>query len=288
MTKLNPQGLARGDKGFMSSMVPPPGHVFVSVDLAAGEPSVSAHYSQDKNYYDACFGMVGKEPYYDGDLLRCDDIYIMTMSRSPIGKQKVKELFDNGINNVPFVEQWMLDKEVIQKKVLKKERALHKAMCLGLGYGMGAKKLVKQAYDAGEIVSLADAKAFFKVYWEIFSGMYVLGKRLEAQYKRQGYLVNDFGYRLIPREGYKCLNYFIQSSVSGLIAVLFQKFKYLCPWAQLVTIIHDEALYSVPIDRVDEAKTLMDRAMASVNEDLKWSIKIRNGWAVGDSLFTAK
>lgn len=75
MTKLNIQGLARGDKGLMSSMIPPPGHVFVSVDLAAGEPSVSAHYSQDRNYFDACFGMVGKEPYYDGDLLRCDDIH---------------------------------------------------------------------------------------------------------------------------------------------------------------------------------------------------------------------
>lgn len=130
MAKLNPQGLARGDKGLMSSMIPPPGHVFVSVDLAAGEPSVSAHYSQDKNYYDACFGMVGKEPYYDGDLLRCDDIYIMTMSRSPIGKHKVRALFEGGVNGVPFVEQWMLDKEVIQKKALKKERALHKAMCL--------------------------------------------------------------------------------------------------------------------------------------------------------------
>lgn len=160
--------------------------------------------------------------------------------------------------------------------------------CLGLGYGMGAKKLVKQAYDAGEIVSLADAKAFFKVYWEIFSGMHVLGKRLEAQYKRQGYLVNDFGYRLIPREGYKCLNYFIQSSVSGIIAVLFQKFKYLCPWAKFVTVIHDELIYSLPIDRVDEAKALMYRAMASVNDDLKWTVKIRNGWSVGDSLFTAK
>ena len=37
--RLNIQGLARREKGLMSALVPKEGHVFVSIDLSAGEPT---------------------------------------------------------------------------------------------------------------------------------------------------------------------------------------------------------------------------------------------------------
>lgn len=294
MAKLNPQGLARGHKGLMSALVPPPGHVFVSIDLASGEPTVTSHYSQDKNYMAANFGMVGKEPYYDGKTLMIDDIYLMVMSRSPIGSDRLKEAWEAKYDGLTFVEQWAKDKEYIQKKVLKKERQLHKILALGLSYSMGPKKLVKQARDSGFTLSPKVAKTFYDCYWELFSGVYRFGKVLEKEFEETGYLVNDFGYRLKPAESYKCLNYFIQSSVSGIISVLYSKFFSICNNLQnvnpiyFVTIIHDEIIISVPEDRLNEAKTLMEQAVASLNEDLGWSVKIRTGWAPGRNLFEAK
>jgi hypothetical protein len=272
----------------MSTLLPPPGYVFVSIDLASGEPSVTSHYSQDKNYMAANFGMVSKDPYYEGKTLMIDDIYLMVMSRSPIGSDRLKEAWEAKYEGLTFVEQWAKDKEVIQKKVLKKDRQLHKILALGLSYSMGPKKLVKQARDNGFTLSPKAARAFYDCYWELFSGVYRFGKVLEKEYETTGYLVNDFGYRLKPAEGYKCLNYFIQSSVSGIIAVLYSKFFSICNFADFVTIIHDEIIIAVPIEREPEAKTLMGRAVASLNEDLGWTINIRTGWAVGKNLYEAK
>jgi DNA polymerase I-like protein with 3'-5' exonuclease and polymerase domains len=288
MAKLNAQGLARGHKGLMSALLPPKGHVFVSCDLAQGEPVATSHYSQDKNYFDACFGMVGKDPYYDKNLLRIDDIYLMVMSVSPVGKERIRALFDAPIEGKSFVQRWREDKEYIQKKLLKKERQLHKILALGLSYSMGPKKLVKQARDNGFTLTPKEARAFYDNYWELFAGVYRFGKTLEKEYEEQGYLVNEFGYRLKPSESYKCLNYFIQSTVSGIIAVLYSKFFSICDFALYVAIIHDEIIFSVPEDRANEAKSLMEKAVESLNEDLGWTVQVRTGWVVGRNLFEAK
>ena len=84
-TKLNPQGLARKDRALLSAVLPSPGHTFVSCDLSSGEPTCTAHYSQDKNYHDATFGMVGIPPYYAKDVLKIDNLYLTVMSVSPHG-----------------------------------------------------------------------------------------------------------------------------------------------------------------------------------------------------------
>ncbi len=287
--KLNAQGLARGHKGLMSALVPPPGEMFVSCDLSSGEPTVTSHYSGDKNYRDACFDMVGKDPYYDGGLLRIDDIYLMVMSQSPFGKDRLREVVESTFDGLTFVQQWQKDKEHIQKKVLKKERALHKALALGISYSMGPKKLVKVASDNGHPIGLQVAKGFYNAYWETFSGVYALGERLKKVLAEKGYLVNDFGYRLVPKEDYKALNYFIQSSVSGIINVLYQLFfKQYAPYCKFVTVIHDELIFSCPVDRLTEAKEAMKNSEKGLNNMLNWTVNVRVGWAQGEDLYSAK
>ncbi len=91
---LNVQGLARKEQGLLSYVLPEEGFSFVSVDLGAGEPSVTSHFSKDKNYYAACFGMVGKAPYYDQQgVLQIDDIYLAGASVAPTGKQSYPRRF---------------------------------------------------------------------------------------------------------------------------------------------------------------------------------------------------
>ena len=288
MARLNVQGLARGDKGLMSTIVTHPGQTIVSIDLASGEPTVTTHYSQDPNYYAASFGMVGKAPFYDpSGLLQISDIYLMTMSKSPMGAQRMREVFNTPWDGLTFGEQWLKDDEKI-KKFLKPERAFHKTLCLGLGYGMGPKKMVKSAYEKGYELSLEHAQQFHKVYWTTFKGVKSFAQWCTRQVENRGYIVNEFGYRCTPQP-FKAYNAFIQSSVSGIMHVFGRELIPLLPkHSRYLTCIHDELLISVPTEQLEDAFKAKEQATEILNDTLAWSVKIRTGWAPGKDWYTAK
>lgn len=285
--------MARKEERLMGCLIPDPGYVFISADLSAGEPTIITHFSKDPYYTAATFDMVGKAPYYDEHgILMIDDIYLMGMSVSPMGKDIIKGLFELKIFSYPtesltFAEQWTRNKQPILDLV-KSERAFHKILILGLGYSMGPRHMVESAFKAGYELSLQDARNFFKAYWKLFKEVKGLARVLEEQFKRTGYLVNPFGYRLLPDKSYKSLNYFIQSSVSGLINVLITKFFAICSEAKFVTIIHDELICQIPLEKSEEIKKLFFTAVESLNEDLNWDVKVRCGWKEGGSLYEAK
>lgn len=285
---INVQGLSRKEPRLMRCIAARPDHTFVSIDLSAGEPTVTTHYSKDKMYRLATFDHVGKEPYYLDDTLVIDDIYLMGMSVSPIGAKVLRSIFDTYRDeHGSFVESWVRDPDKV-KTFLKNQRAFHKILILGLGYGMGPKKMVVSAAKANHQLELKDAKRFFTNYWELFHGVKALGDRLSSQYRESGLLVNDFGFRLHPDKDYKALNYFIQSTVSGIMAALCWKYGVVCPKARFVTVIHDELIYEIPTADLPEAKVLWQAAVKSLNEDLAWDVNIRTGWAEGRTFYEAK
>jgi hypothetical protein len=128
--RLNAQGLARRDKGLMDKIVSEPGRTLVSIDLSAGEPSVTANFSNDTNYRWATLDGVGKAPKYVNNVLMIDDIYLMTASASPMFSDTIREAFDRDWDGKTFVEQWLADSEAI-KGALKKTRQISKILCLG-------------------------------------------------------------------------------------------------------------------------------------------------------------
>jgi hypothetical protein len=280
---LNIQGLARKEKGLMGAMVPRPGSVFVSIDLAAGEPTVVAHYSQDRLYRAAAFDMVGKKPYLDGDLLVIDDPYLMFASISPIGSKEVKRAIDNGL-----IDCWLTESERF-KSDLKKTRAFHKTVFLAKMYGQGARGTVNFAADQGEHLEFQTSKTLHHQFWfELFSGVRMLGERLEVQFKRQGFLLNEFGYRMVPERESLALNYTIQSSVSGIIKLFDEFVLEEAPWATWVTVIHDEQVWEVPAERLEEFRQAVQRATQRLNDFLNWTVEIRTGFAPGNNLYEAK
>lgn len=286
---LNIQAMARREKRLMGSILPDPGHVFVSVDLSAGEPSVITHFSKDPYYRAAIFDMVGKAPYYDADgVLMIDDIYLMGMSISPMGRDTIRQVFDNEtFNGMSFSQAWLVNADLIKTR-LKAERAFHKILILGIGYAMGPDKMALSAFKQGFDLTPQDARKFFKAYWGLISQVKDLNDTLTDVATKTGYLINPFGYRCVPDPLYKSLNYFIQSSINGLIAILCAKFFTICQDAKFVTIIHDEILFQIPIEKAEAAKELMDRAVDSLNDDLGWTVKIRTGWVTGKDMYEAK
>ncbi len=285
---LNVQGLSRRNKLLMSSIVADPGYSFVSIDLSAGEPTVTTHFSKDPMYKAATFDMAGKEPYYQGNVLMIDDIYLMGMSVSPMGKHKLRDAFYTGTyEGMSFSEAWVKDADLV-KKQLSEDRAFHKILILGLGYAMGPKHMVESAHKAGFQLTLKEAKGFFKEYWDLFKDVRALSDNLTSIFNKYGSLTNPFGYRLLPDPDYKALNYFIQSTVSGIINALCIKFFDACPYAHFVTVIHDEVILQVPQEKLAEAKVLWENAVTELNGELNWSVKIRTGWKEGKDFYEAK
>lgn len=290
---LNVQGLARRDKRLMGAMVADPDHTLVSIDLSAGEPTIITHFTNDYYYRQATFGMVGKAPYYDeAGVLLIDDIYLMGMSVSPLGKTKLRSVFSETFTtprgeSLTASEQWVRDPDVVKVR-LKNERAFHKVLILGIGYEMGPKKMVQAALQAGHILGIKDAKAFHQAYWDLFKNVRTFGRMKQIQFERDGVLINPFGFRLLPDKPHKCLNYFIQSSINGVMNILCGKYFVIYPAAKLLTIIHDEILINVPTAALETARTEFDRCVDSLNEDLGWSVKIRCGWKEGKDLYEAK
>lgn len=288
--RLNPQGLARKDKPLMSAIVPDDGEVFVSCDLSSGEPTCTAHYSRDQNYYDCTFGMVGRAPYYTpSGILKIDNIYYSVMSISPMGKAIVLDMFNAKYGGASFADSWA--DEAFRDKVkdsIKAQYAFHKIGTLGMGYGMGPRKFQQTAYDNGHVISFTDAKGFFNAYWGLFPDVRRFADLAAAGFKAKGYMVNDFGYRLIPDQPYKAFNYFIQSSVSGIMHVLCSVFFALAPYATFLLVIHDEVIFSCPKERVEEARAAMKQAEERLNQMLGWRVRVRVGFAVGNNLYEAK
>lgn len=287
--RLNIQALGRKEEGLMRQLIPNPGRIFVSIDLSAGEPTVVSHYSQDKNFISANFGMVGKEPYYDEKgVLQIDDMYLMGASVSPTGRAKMRQAFCKMYDGLTFAQQWVKDPEVI-KQDLKTLRAFHKIIILALMYGLKPAGMVNLASDNGYVLSFKDAKMFHKTFWDfLFPGVRDLSERLQAQLKMKGALINAFGYRMQPERESLSLNYMIQSSVSGVMKVFETKLFWAAKYAEYVTTIHDETIAEIPVDKLDEFREDVKAATDSLNKDLGWTVKIRTGFAPGADLFAAK
>ena len=283
---LNIQGLSRRNQLFMQNFKADEGMILVSQDLVAGEPTATTHYSKDYNYKMATFDMVGKEPYYEDGILYCDDLYLMVASVSPFTSGLIKQLCSQAWPAGTFFQQWVTDVEVIKKK-LKKERVLTKMLCLGLSYGMGARKLQQTAIEIGADVSLADCRKFHKTYWGLFHGVADFAKQCQDTVESQGYILNEFGYRSVC-DPHKAFNALIQSTISGIINAYTKEFFGACKWSKFVTIIHDEVIYQVPKDKVKETREISDKVLEGLNKVLEWGILIRMGFAVGNNFYEAK
>lgn len=272
---VNLLALARRDPGLMTPFVADPGRTFVSCDFSSLEPSISAHFSADPYYSYATFGGIGKLPYVDGEgVLMIDDVYLMTASVMPGFGITVRSFFANQDN----CRLWLTNREAITgDKLITPIRNKAKPACLGFNYGMSAKRFVTQSYEAGNNVTLSEARLMHSAYWDLFAGVKTLSKKLEAMLKKHGNIVNPFGYRLTP-EPHKGYNAFIQSSASGVVDIMAMEFFAACKDARFICFVHDEIIFDIPDDRLASALKIKDECVDKLNKTLGFSIPMRLGW----------
>ncbi len=276
---LNILALDRRDKGFMETLLADPGQTLVSVDLVAGEPTVVANFSQDARYRWATVDGVGKKPYFDSQsVLMIDDIYLMFASCTPIGSTAFQNF---------NADEWLENPEEVKKKY-KKIRNLHKVAALGLSYTMGPTKLQKTFFEAGYDYDEDICKMVYNSYWALFSDVKRFSDMLGSAVKRNKHLVNPFGFRCYPSSPRLAFNYFCQSTVNGIMGYLTTAIEGQAPYVDLITTIHDENIYSVPTELVEEFRVQLDAALVDLNRELNWSVPIRCGWVAGSNFYEAK
>jgi hypothetical protein len=265
------------------------GEVIIASDLISAEPSVTANYSKDPNYLDATLNMIGKRPFYNKDgLLKIDDIYLMVASRFPSWAIEVRQAFEAYYDGVQGYDLWLTNPEYLQKKVLKNVRSKSKTLSLSLAYGVGVNRMTLVAQQNQFDLSMAEAKAFKKLYWATFPLVKSLSNKLASDYKLTGVLQNDFGYCLYPSSDYKVLNSLIQSSVSGIIDLFNVLFFTRCPEAIYYLIIHDEVIFSVKEENVEKVRSFYYKCVDELNQLLGWSVPIRFGWESSKTFYIGK
>ncbi len=285
---VNVQALSRRDPGLMTTLLPDPGYIFVSIDATGGEPTVLTQYTKDFYYRYFCFDGVGKKPYYDGDVLMIDDIYLGFASVCDLFSAELRKVFDTWTyQGRSFADQWTIDPEKC-KDALKSLRKNAKWIALAMGYGLGPKTLYKKGIEAGLKVTTKLCRQAFQAYWSLFAGIKGYATRLEEHTELHGWFQNDFGYRFVPTEKRKSFNGMIQSSVSSIFHWYSDLVEIKAPYSRYVTTIHDENIYQIPKDLVETFRQDVLEVADHMNEQLQWDVKLRFGYAVGDNLFTAK
>jgi DNA polymerase I-like protein with 3'-5' exonuclease and polymerase domains len=284
---VNLLALARRDETFMRVWQPDPGRIFVSCDFSSLEPSITAHFSGDPYYRYATFDGIGKLPHFDhNDVLMIDDIYLMTASVMP-GVGVTICAFFRDMDNCKL---WLSNREAITgHKIIKPIRAKAKTACLGFGYSMGAPKFARQAYEAGMLVTLSEARGMHKAYWDLFREVKVFSKKLSALVNKNGSIVNPMGYRLTP-EPHKAFNAYIQSTASGVLDLFCLDFFDRCKDARLIANIHDESVFDIPNtqESIADCRKAHMESVQQVNDILQWTISMRMSFQLASSFAEMK
>lgn len=284
--KVNLPALARKHKQFMKCFQPRPGNVFISQDVVSLEPTITAEFSKDPLYRYAVYEGIGKPAHMSRGILMIDDVYLMTASFLPHTKDGAQRFYEAG-----ELANWHLltedDRDPIKDKCKKTVRNPAKTAALGLGYGMGWRKLQKTSGEAGFPISAEVAKATKDAYWKNFEGLAALRDYLSWEIKKKGATVNPFGYRLTP-EPHKAFNAYIQSSASGVMDVYGRFVLHGKSPILFVACIHDEYIFEIPESYVDEFKERSKTAVKDLNDALGWECPIRFGTKIGNNFSELK
>lgn len=284
--KVNLPALARKHRLFMSGFQARPGNVFVSQDVVSLEPTITAEFSKDPLYRYAVYEGIGKPVSMSRGILMLDDVYLMTASFLPHTKDGALKFYESGA-----LDNWHLltedERDPIKDKCKKTVRNPAKTAALGLGYGMGWRKLQKTSGEAGFPISAEVAKATKDAYWKNFEGLAALRDYLSWEIKKKGAVVNPFGYRLTP-EPHKAFNAYIQSSASGVLDIYGRFLLHDRPWINFVALIHDEILVEIPENCVDEFKFISAEAVKDLNGALGWECPIRFGTKIAKTFAEVK
>lgn len=266
-------------KAVMSLFTARPGNVWVDLDFAALEPTVTAEFTGDRNMQ-----------FIYGNGSPPNDIYLFVGAQIPgrIGEAIRATGFD------PYNPT----KETLAKakKECKSERAICKTVVLACAYGAGANK-VNATLEADNIyLPEHEVKAVWNTYWDTFADVKRFGYKLQEEWSRNGgYILNGMGRPMCVTEDYKkdLLNRFIQSTghdilIEYILIVCEELDRREIPWQPNILDFHDAMSVEVPEKYGEQVSKLFLECVDTLNDRLQGTIKLRGTPMIGVNLAETK
>lgn len=266
-------------KAVMSLFQARPGNVWVDLDFAALEPTVTAEFTGDKNMQ-----------FIYGNGAGPSDIYLFVGAQIP-GR------IGDAIRATGF-DPYNPTKETLAraKKECKSERSVCKTVVLACGYGAGVNK-VNATLEADNIyLPEHEVRQVWETYWNTFADVKKFGYTLESEWRRNGgYILNGLGRPMCVTEDYKkdLLNRFIQSTghdilIEYILIVAEELDRSGIPWQPSILDWHDATAVEVPEKYGEQVAKLFLKCVDILNDKLQGTIKLRGTPMIGVNLAETK
>lgn len=263
----------------MSKFIARPGHVFVDLDVASLEPTVTTEFSNCPNM----------EKIYGSNASPYQDFYLFIASTIPGMRERVMSA---GYNPDSPTKEGTAN----CKKVCKADRNACKIVALACAYGGGVNKVMQILEEQNIFMGFPEVEAIHRGYWELFAVVKDFGRSLLFEWKRnKGYILNGIGRPMAVTEKYNrdLLNRFVQSTGHDI----FVKYiRILCdeltragiPYVPIIIDFHDASTVEVPDAYEKQAVEVFARSMDLLNAELNGRIKLKGVPMSGKNLAIVK
>lgn len=246
------------EKIVMKNFVCPPGYVGIHTDLAAIEPTITAHFSEDPYLL---------KVFRDG----LGDIYLdLALDLFPEDEE-----LKNGYN--PRVQ---VTKEV--KERFSRQRKVAKVIQLAVQYTGTGKTVSRNLTRAGIPTTVEKADTYVRAYWRKFRKVAEWQYQLREVNRKDRLLRNVIGRVIrVPDPEYKDLpNRFVQSSahdclVKYVLEIDRLRKEYKVDMRPLLVDCHDSTSWCVREDQVRIGERIFKEALENVNRELDLCVTIK-------------
>jgi DNA polymerase I-like protein with 3'-5' exonuclease and polymerase domains len=246
------------EKAIMRPMRVDEGHIGVHADLAAIEPTITAHYSEDPSLL---------KVFRDG----LGDIYLdLALSLFP----NDKELQDGYNPNIPITAE--------VKKRFERQRKIAKIIQLAVQYTGTGHTVSKNLSKAGEPTTIEQADYYVVAYWKKFEAVALFNRRLHALYAKKGFVKNIIGRIIhVPSPEYKDLpNRLIQSSghdvlVRWVLAIYEHCLIRNIDIKPVLLDCHDSTSNQCPIEQSKDLVAIYQETLQQVQSQIGLSVKLK-------------
>lgn len=242
----------------MKNFICDEGYVGIHMDLAAIEPTITAHYSEDKALL---------KVFRDG----LGDIYL-DLARDIFPTNK--ELQDGYDPRVPISSKI--------KRQFETERSVAKVVQLAVQYTGTGHTVSRKLTQSGIDTSVEQATDYVRAYWRKFRRVAEWQYQLREVNRRDGHLRNVIGRIIrVPDPEYKDLpNRFVQSSAHDVLILIVLEIERLnkernAGMLPVLIDCHDSTSWQAPMAHKELALDIFRQALYNINQQLALSVQVK-------------
>ena len=263
----------------MSKFISRPGHIFVDLDVASLEPTITTEFSKCPNM----------EVIYGSKASPYQDFYLFIASTIPGMRERV---ISAGYNPENPTKEGTAN----CKKVCKADRNACKIVALACAYGGGVNKVMQILEEQNIFMDFHAVESIHRGYWELFAMVKDFSRSLLFKWKRnKGFILNGIGRPMACSEKYNrdLLNRFVQSTGHD---VFVKYIRILCkeleaqgiPYTPIIIDFHDSSTIEVPDEYEQRAIAVFNKSMDLLNAELGGRIKLKGVPMSGKNLAIVK